>query len=210
MCTQMIWKWGMWTTLNRGGFSVVHSPHFQIMCVYLILIAVFFGSVCLPILRQDDAGYALLVKSSEPKEMRAYCHQFRDGVTKRVWGEQCCHMTSDHSELFFFSTGGDIELIEELDALSCMVQEERFYRKGKPMQLVRLLRAKEASYHYNTQVLTAQDVEMWSYELPGHTPPSPNAVSQTAMMAGKAETIELHFRGKKVEIVAHGFEGKLL
>ena len=178
------------------------------MCKYFLIAAALFACVILPTLKRDDTTYAALVKSSEPKEMRTYCQQFRDGVTKRVWGEQCCQIESNHSELFFFSSHGDVELIEELDALTCIVQEECFFKKGKPYQVVRLLEAKEASFNYNTQVLTAADVQMWSYELPGHKPPS--SIDADPLMEGQAKTIELQLKGKRIDVLAHGFEGKML
>jgi|GEM_PF-6163222 len=178
------------------------------MLKYLLIVVVFFLCVIWPTLRRDDANYVAVVKSSEPKEMRAYCQQFREGVSKRVWGEQCCQIDSEHSQLFFFSSQGDVELIEELDALSCVLQEERFFRKGKPYQLVRLLEAKEASFNYNTQLLNAADVQLWSYELPGHT--LPNKIEVAPLMEGQAERIELRLKGKEFEIQAHGFKGKML
>ena len=172
----------------------------------IIIIALLF-CIILPTLRVDEEGYTQLAKSSEPKEMRAYCQQFREGVSKAIWGDQVCEIQSDKSELFFFSHDGEIELIEELDALECVLQEERFYRQGEPVQLVRLLRAKEARFNYNTQLLKAHDVQMWSYELPGHT--LPTTILAKPIMQGSCDQIELQLNGKKYEIAAKNFKGSL-
>jgi len=160
-----------------------------------------------PLLQKKDEAYSALVQSSEPRELRSYCQQMREGITKGVWGEQVCQLTSNHSELFFFGNRGEVELIEELDALECTVQEERFFRQGQPMQRVRRLHAEAASLNYHTQLLHADDVQIWCYELPGHT--LPTSIDSPPMMEGTATSLDLALKGKHFDIVAHNFQGRL-
>ncbi|MCH9611465.1 MAG: hypothetical protein S4CHLAM81_09490 [Chlamydiales bacterium] len=174
----------------------------------LLLALAFCALVIAPTWRQDDVGYEALAKSSEPKEMRAYCQQFREGVTKRMWGKQQCQLASDKSELFFFSHDGEVELLEELDAICCLIQEECFERDGKPMQLLRKIEAQKATFNYNSQTLTARDVLIWSYEIPGHT--APQTIECEPIMQGRAQTLTLQLQGKQYDIEAREFQGSML
>lgn len=139
---------------------------------------------------QDAKTFEALVRSSDPSKREeaggliTYCQQFRENVTKDVWLRQekplYCHIESVDSTLFFFSQGKQVEMIEELDQMECTLQEKLFYSDdGKPMQTVNYIRAARACYNYNTQVLTADNAQLWKYQLPGHTLTSVKNTSPT-------------------------------
>ena len=178
---------------------------YKYLIVLLLALLVF-----VPLFKRDDAGYAKLLKSSEPQKARALCQQFREGVTKKMWTEeeQYCAITSASSELFFFTEKGDVEVIEELENVNCMLQERLFVKHGKKMQTLRLLKAKEASLNYNTQLFTSNNVSMWTYEIAGHAPPD-TLEGHEPILEGRADQVELQLAGKSFAILAHHFEGQM-
>ncbi|MCP5469058.1 MAG: hypothetical protein H7A36_00940 [Chlamydiales bacterium] len=170
------------------------------------------GALCvgLPLLRSDKGSYEELVRSSEPQKVRALCQQARDGVSKQVWSLDAhyCAIESRHSELFFFTDRGEVDVIEELEDVECLVQECLYYKEGAPMQTVRFLRAKEASYNYFAELFEATGVKMWTYELPGHEPPkSVGGLEPT--LVGRAERVDLKLKGRAFDLNAHHFQGTM-
>lgn len=120
---------------------------------YLIPLAVASFFFIYPLCKKDEEGYDQLLKSSEPQEMRALCQQQREGVTKSVRGEggQYCSIESQESDLFFFTEKGEVEMIEELKGVACLLEESGTKR---------FVEAEVADFNYNTEIFTTQNVKL--------------------------------------------------
>ncbi len=158
---------------------------------------------------KERAAYQELVKSSTPVENEAllsFSQHKRGEVRKRIWyqDDTPLHILIDspESELFFFRQNHKVEMIEQLANVTCIMQEELFYKDGRPMQKVRYLEAVRGCYHYNTHLFVAEEVKLWKYLLEGHQPPE-TIDNGTPLMAATAESIEFSLKGKKLDFLAH-------
>lgn len=175
----------------------------------LFLSALLIACLILPITEKDRKTFHELLESSNPgqKTLLTFSEQAREGVTKELWYTRendplNVHIESKHSELFFFQQEGSIEVIEQLEGITSLMQEELYYDDGKPMQLVRYMEAKRATYNYNTQLFIAEDAKLWKYRAPGHEPLQ-NVSGLSPLMAGAAQTIEFTMKGRDLCFQAH-------
>jgi hypothetical protein len=95
------------------------------------------------------------------------------------------------------------EVIEKMKDLNAYIQEELYYSKeNEPWQTVRFIKAKDATYYYNTNSLKADEVTLFLYQLPGHTLAA-SLDNYQPIMRGKAKKIELFFNGNDLNFKAH-------
>ncbi|WP_039356656.1 MULTISPECIES: hypothetical protein [Candidatus Protochlamydia] len=82
-------------------------------------------------------------------------------------------LMSEKSELKLSQIENAIELVEFFTEVTCQCQEQLDACSNTdlschPSQLLRYLRAKKATYHYQTEQLTADDVQLARYKIKGH------------------------------------------
>ncbi|HEY4832460.1 MAG TPA: hypothetical protein VIH61_07885, partial [Waddliaceae bacterium] len=150
-----------------------------------------------------------LLKSSHPENkesLLSYSQQKREKVRKQIWYQDTSplyfRIDSDESELFFFRQNNEVEVVEQLGKVVCIMQEELYFDGAKPMQRVRYLEADQACYNYNSHLFVAEDVRLWKYQLEGHEPPTQFKKTHPLMHA-TAHSIEFSLRGKKLDFTAH-------
>lgn len=168
-----------------------------------------------PIREADRTLYAELSKSSNPDESDhhlSYSQHKRHNVCKQVWYQDetplYFRIDSEDSELFFFRQHHQVEVIEQLENVNCIMQEELYYEDQVPMQKVRYLQAERASYNYNTQLFVAEKANLWKYQLEGHEPPTQMPQTQ-ALMRATAQSVEFTLKGEKLNFVAHQMKATL-
>lgn len=178
--------------------------------LFVLLLAIGVGVLIYPVRDQDHAIYDALLKSSNPEKKEAllsYSQQKREGVSKQIWYQDEAplyfRIDSADSELFFFRQQNQLEVIEQLGKVTCMMQEELYYEKGEPMQKVRYLEAERACYNYNTHLFVAEEVELWQYKLAGHSAPACIAKEERPLMKAKAHSVEFTLKGEKLDFTAH-------
>lgn len=163
---------------------------------------------------KDEAQLQELMTSADLATTReqagglvSYCQQFRTGVVRELLVRdelpRRCRITSRDSELFLFRQHKEIEIVEELDHVRCILQEELYVTpQGQPMQIVHTLEAERACYDYTTQTLTASDALVRKYRLPGH------ALGEfprgAALMSSRAKHVTLTIHGKDYNLNAKG------
>ncbi len=164
---------------------------------------------------QDVEIYRQLLASSSPTEkpMISYSEQLREGVCKEIWYQEgdtplYYRIESDDSELFFFHQNGQIEVVEQLSGVHCIMQEKLYFEKEQPMQLIRYMKAENATYNYNTQLFVAEDAHIWRFRIEGHEPVQ-SIVGLSPLMEGEAETVEFTIKGKQLDFSAHRFRAKV-
>ncbi|MBS0646833.1 MAG: hypothetical protein JSR97_09640 [Verrucomicrobia bacterium] len=166
---------------------------------------------------QDDATLRALTAAANFSEREkagglvSYCQQFREGVSKEILFREgpprYCRILSRDSELFLFRQEKDIEVVEELDGVRCILQEELYFDKqGRPMQTVHTLDAERACYDYTTQTLTASDALVRKYQLPGHelTEDAQVPPKTALLMTAKAKHVTLHLYDHDYDLKAKG------
>jgi hypothetical protein len=173
------------------------------------LLVITLGIVIFPIKERDYVLYDELLKSSNPETNEpnlSYSQQRREGVSKQIWFEDdsplYCRIDSEESELFFFRQNNKVEVIEQLGEVYCLMQEDLYYEGEKPMQHVRYLEAKRASYNYNSHLFVAEDVKLWKYQLEGHAPPT-TIEDRIPLMRATAHSVEFTLKGEKLDFIAH-------
>jgi hypothetical protein len=177
--------------------------------IFFVGIALLLGIAIFPIRERDYAYYEELLKSSNPPSEEAllsYSQQKREGVCKQIWYQDTTplyfRIDSAESELFFFRQANQIEVIEQLGDVDCLMQEELYYEEGKPMQRVRHMKAIRACYNYNTHLFVAEEVKLWKYQLPGHSPPT-HIDETNPVMRATAHSVEFTLHGNKLDFTAH-------
>ena len=131
-------------------------------------------------------------------------------------------LKSESSELKFGQQENAVELIEYFKDVSCLCQEKLVFCSNngkvisdeqgalvntpcKPKQLMRCLNAKQAVYHYKTEQLIADDVQLARYMLPGHQWID-KVHSFPPIMTGQAKRVQLSFSQKDRSFKAQGLQ----
>lgn len=158
--------------------------------------------------------------------------QKREGVSKTLFlvessGRRAVRLKSDTSELVATNLAGNYEVLERFKGVSCDSQEGSYYRLSNGeesqepaegallMQRVRHIDAKEASYDYNKDLLSAEKVNLVRFSTEGDAlRESWGEVKPT--MEGEAETVfftlvehEPNFKASHVKLKITGEEALL-
>lgn len=199
----------------------------------LISIALFFAGLTITyfsfFLYDDHAQetYRKLMQQADPKshqlEAQYKASQQHHQVRKEIYFTQNesrlqLLLLSANAELVLESLEGKIEMVEQMQDVNCFMQEKTYYIlpdgrevtndnefNGKPMQVVRYLKAKKAVYNYSSNNLKAQDVNIYQFVIPGHVLVE-NTNGLHPIMSGKAEMAQIffdsegmHFKAKNVK-----------
>ncbi|MCB1181161.1 MAG: hypothetical protein KDK55_03955 [Chlamydiia bacterium] len=160
---------------------------------------------------KDRMAYRTLVESSQPQlqegSLASQCsHQMREGVTKEFWinqnGRLKGRLTSQRSSLFLFPEKGKIDVIEEMKNVSCLMQETLI---DDHKQELRYFEAEKATYNYTTQLLVANEVKFWKYQIDGQDLPDTPPTSPP-LMNGIADTMIITITGSSVQMNADHFK----
>lgn len=140
----------------------------------------------------DTPRYRKLVQeSAELRSRRALerhpAHQTREGVQKDIWavdGSERLHsrLNSGYSELTLRQKRDKFEAVEELQQISCWIQEE--IDEAARLQQVRAITASEGTYYYPSHRFLAHTVHLAFYRLPGLE--LPFSVSEKPFLTGVA------------------------
>lgn len=164
----------------------------------------------IPCREQAHQDYAKLLQASKQvhkqEDSLSYSKQLRSEVTKQIWYQDntplYIRIESPQSELFFSQHSNQVEVIEQLGNVVCIMQEELYYDEGKPMQKVRYMEGEHARYHYNSRLFIAHNVKLWKYEIEGHTPPEAQPIASSNMSA-TADSVEFILKNAILDFTAH-------
>lgn len=135
-------------------------------------------------------------KDKHKKQSHAH-QQTRYQVSKQIFYQQDqqrlqSRLTSQQSELMLQQKEDKTELVEHFKDVTCMMQEE-FVKDEMPFkQLVRCLKAREATYGYQSGQFEAEEVELARYLIPGHQWPF-SVESFQPFFQGKSQKVEFSF-----------------
>ncbi|WP_068467118.1 hypothetical protein [Candidatus Protochlamydia phocaeensis] len=201
--------------LVAGSLWFFHSPSLEDHDRYLKL------------LEYSDSS-----KQQTDKKKPFTTRQQRSQVSKQIFfindqGRLQWRLKSASSELTFGQQADSMELVEHFKNVSCLMQEKLIFsqsesqeslnlslnqRKGKreeegnlsaSHQLIRCLQAQQAVYHYKTQELAAEDVDLARYSIPGHEWVD-IFDSFKPVMKGQAQRIQLSFSPSEPSFKAQG------
>lgn len=205
-------------------------------CLFLFLSLITVTYVQLfNVSEKDRFRYFKLMEESNPsacdksKKASYTASQKRQKIRKDVYytaNGNLMHLlltSNDAVLLFNQKQEGPSYLVEEMKDVKCYMQEELFYvdargdrveikgniPKGiKPMQLVRYCKTDNASYCYQTKLLTSSDVFIARYLAPGHTIESVHFENLAPVMQGTAEAVEFSLGGKELAFKAEKLKAK--
>jgi hypothetical protein len=179
-------------------------------------VAVGLGFLIFPSRQKDYTAYEALLASSHALQthVNISSQQKRGEVSKRIWYQEetplyIC-IKSPQSELFCVQHDHQIELIEKLQDVICIMQEELYYEGegGQPMQKVRYMEAQNSSYSYKTNLFVAEEVKLWKVQLEGHDPPAVISLANP-LMAATAKRVEFTLKGNALDFIAYHMRAKL-
>ena len=183
----------------------------SIGCVLLVIITLAWSSFFLRVRPVDKSKVLnLLERQIQSKTGFLSAHQKRLKVTKDIWltqddNSRLHHRIASKSSLLVLKpNGGKLKFIEELDQISCLMQERIYYNNELPMQQVRLLEANSGEYHFSEKQLLSQGVSISVYKLNTHTLPQ-EILSTSPIFSGNAENISLTTSDKTPDFQAKGF-----
>ncbi len=160
----------------------------------------------------DKDAYKMLVDSGQASTSSSQrgVHQHRFATLRDVMftdGSQRLRMRlwSKQGDLLFRQQHGEQELVEDMEDVHCIMQEKLFEKEGQPFQQIRVITADTATYSYEQELLTAKDVFIQQYVIPGHT-----LVEQldgyVPSMRGKAASAEFSLGGENVRVQLQQFK----
>ena len=77
-------------------------------------------------------------------------------------------------------------------------------------QEARLIKAKNGVYHYENQEFVAENVDLFLFELPGHSLPKIPLIKDKAYLTGIAKDVSFLFGGKTPKFQANQFKAKVI
>lgn len=131
--------------------------------------------------------------------------QTRKNVSKHLYLEQKSFQNitiqCQDSLLFCFNRKNHIEIVEQMEKVCCIIQEKFQNKNGEPFQKIKYIEAENACLNYHTKLFIGHQVTIKQYELPGDTL-YPSYEHFTPVLSSQAETIELTYTDKDVQIKA--------
>lgn len=188
------------------------KPLFIALLVLSLIKGVVFFSL-FDVTDEDRIAYQQLMNTSEigatEAAQKQKTEQQRSHIHKQILltkGKERLetHLTSDHSELVLDHLADKSEIVEKFTQCTCSSQEELLDNPSQ--QVLRVVNADTATYHYRTGVLQADKVQFARYRLPGHNYIVPES-HQKPMMTGEANEFELSLN-EKASFKAQGMKLK--
>lgn len=180
-------------------------------CLLLITITLVWGWFFLRVRPIDKVRVLSIVERQLPSKTGCLsAYQKRLKVTKDIWLTQDDNsrlhnrIASQSSLLVLKPYEKKLKLIEELEQISCLMQERLYYNEGLPMQQVRLLEASSGEYHFSEKQLLSQEVSISTYRINTHILPQKKFLT-LPIFSGNAENISLATSGKTPDFKAKGF-----
>jgi len=153
---------------------------------------------------KDYTKWATLVKESKSGERSQknilISQQQRQNVSKEIYIQEeprrYLRIEATASTLILSAQNDRMSVTEAFDGITALVQERCYYldpeREEVPMQSIHLLKAKKAFFDYANRELVAHHVDIYSYSLPGHTPPL--TLHGTPSMRATTDYITVHLK----------------
>jgi hypothetical protein len=180
--------------------------------------------------QDQEAYFSLMVEANQSGVDRApktayTAAQKRQGVRKELTFlsndryMQLELLCADSTLRYHRHAEGHSELVEDMSKVLCLMQEELYYlnAEGKksasacersvPMQIIRVCVAAEAVYSYQTELCTAEQVEIKRYVCAGHSLRNVKLDSLTPVMKGTAAHIEFSLSGGHLNFKATRLQG---
>lgn len=141
--------------------------------------------------------------------------QNRGGVCKDLWIVQADgtrlhdRIESASSVLVLTPINDHLDIIEHLNQIHCSMQDRFEERNGKMMQQIRCFEALSGIYQYSTNRLTAQNVSLSLFRLPGSDLPS-SFSSTNSYLRGIAQDVSFAIAGKASQFQAKQFKATFI
>lgn len=211
--------------------------------VFLLFLAFFllFSFFVFRVTKKDYLAYDKLVQSTRPEEAKLFtARQERSMVDKEIsFSEKNSRLRfrlrSKESELVLKDDGQSTEMVENMDAVVCYLQEELYYltkdgveivfdddgilkdREGlsfdgsiddlEPMQKLRYLEAQSGVYYYKENSFLASQVQMQRLVARGHELMD-SLEGLEVTMKGVAQSVQFSLKGRSLNFKAEYLRAK--
>ncbi|MEZ5315358.1 MAG: hypothetical protein R3E91_04010 [Chlamydiales bacterium] len=186
---------------------------FLILLSFFIVLAIaFIDFFILKTTNKEQKIYLqLLAKSRSTPSLPRDFEQRGKGILKEIWYQNhssfYIRIKSNLSKLLFSYQEDGLEITEQLDGVTCWIQEKSFdEEKGKFSQHVQRIEAKEAFFNYKKQILLCKEAEVWDYDLPGNRELL-SLEKEMPLIVGSADTVEIGFK-ENLSFSAYSFKAK--
>lgn len=184
-----------------------------VVTVVLAVLAIFGFLHFMTASSADEEAYqqlmALSSNSATPQQTSYTTQQQRIGVDKDLYFTKGTdrlhsHLTSDSSELHLDYHHGRAEVVEHFKKMHCVMQEELIHGTP-PKQMIRSVDAENATYHYKTNRMIAQNVKISRAILPGHELVN-DIGNASPLMNGVAKSVSFSLDGNDIKLDADGID----
>ncbi len=154
------------------------------------------------------------LKQSLSESALATAKQSRTKVRKDIWVSQPNHqrlqnrIESKFSLLTLQPKKNSLEVIEELHNVECWSQEKMYMTHNTSSYQMRVLKAQEGVYKYQTQTFEASEATLALYKIPGFSLIT-NLQNHKAFLQGTAEEISFAVQSGVPCFQAHQFKASL-
>ncbi len=155
-----------------------------------------------------------ILKQSLEESSIATAQQTRKRIRKDIWISQPNHqrlqnrLDSEKSYLTLSPKKNSIEIVEQLYNVECWSQEKIYTVNKAPLYQMRVLKAKEGTYKYQTQTFEASTAALALYKIPGISLIT-NLQNHQAFLEGTAEEISFVVESGVPCFQAHQFKASL-
>ncbi|MCB1114291.1 MAG: hypothetical protein KDK62_06000 [Chlamydiia bacterium] len=173
--------------------------------VFLLLLGLFgLGVLFTDVGEETLQGYKSLKETLlKPQVKDGVSSQNKQRVEKELFTLDTtpplhARLSADSSKVMLSRKGGKEALKEAMQDVELLSQESL----DETSQTIRAVLASEASYDVHNDILTAKEVALFRFKLPGNE--LPTAFPKTPpLMRGKAKSAELVIRDKAIDLTAH-------
>lgn len=190
--------------------------------IVAIILCLFFGIEYIAIMPNKNTineYNALLNQCYELKEHKKPFEaiQKKTGVFKDLFFEKGnkklqMRIFSDSCDFVYQKTNAGIEMIEKHKNLNCILQEDLIVdtEKNETIQILKLIKAKDAIYYLSKDKLLADNAEIMQYKVKSGEIPQSFIFDGELMMKTFVNKVELELKNKEMVLYADEIKGDLI
>lgn len=139
--------------------------------------------------------------------------QLRTQIQKDIWqqdDDRRLHyrINAEKSTLYLKPKKNKVEMREEMQQISCLLQEKLYYQNGIPMQELKAIIADTGTYDFNKHEFLAETVFLDFYTSKGHSLPFFNEIS-SPFLKGLAKQVSFTFSADGPSFHAEKFQAQM-
>nr|MCH9631333.1 hypothetical protein [Chlamydiia bacterium] len=179
------------------------------------LVVGYIGYYNMHILPKDVKKYKEFVEKNKEDQNKKQpdTKQLRTQIQKDIWqqddrGRLHYRINAEKSTLYLKPQKNKIEMHEEMEKISCLLQEKIYYQSGNPMQELRAIIADHGTYDFSKHEFLAETVFLDFYTSKGHDLPHFSEMT-SPFLKGLAKQVSFTFSADGPSFHAEKFQAQM-